>query len=292
MAEEAPGNVASAAGAGLAPVEHAEMNQRVDDRKRERKPDDDSKDDGVKKRGRRIFYGSFWADHAVAIWGLCVGVSFLSSLFEFRGAPVAGFLVLLAVMVYWYAEGKRLAGTPTDEERQQADQEFKERVSREISELKLRLDDANKRLSQQNERFLSAEQRDAIIKALSPFAGQRVLIASVQEAEARRFANDVGKALGDAGWNVTLLTGLAFSIFPLNFDNVQIAIDREWYDGRPVAPAVIKVVEVFGSLGIARNDGEVSVEDLVESVHAEERETILIRVGMRPRGTPTDAMSS
>ncbi len=76
------------------------------------------------------------------------------------------------------------------------------KASREIAQLQERLSQTERKLaSLQAVRRLSEEEKEALINALSPFAGQRVMIAAIDgDEDGRMYAADFAEVFEAAGW--------------------------------------------------------------------------------------------
>jgi hypothetical protein len=229
------------------------MAEETDDKCPRSETNDHAKGDAVKKHRRRIFYGSFWSDHPVSVVGLLLSAILLSPITSFPGGQpkdfwfvVSGVAVFLCVIAFWFIDGLLNLNTPTEEELQQ---EHRERVDSALGRLDSRVGLVEQRTSQ---RALSAKTTEAITKALSGFAGQRVKIQCLLgDAEGVTFVQGLIDALARAGWAMN--GSIAMSAYPTNFRNFRLGVSPEHVSSEhgnggllPPAKALLEVLFLEG----------------------------------------------
>ncbi len=125
------------------------------------------------------------------------------------------------------------------------------------------------------QRALSKEEHDAIVAAVSPFRGQRVLFASlIGDGDGAAFKRDIAAALRDAGW---VFDGGALSsesaIIPAPV-GVQVGVNPEANAGK-IPPATEPLVDVLARIGVLTSRTALTSNEVPSGV-------IRIVVGSKP----------
>jgi len=236
---------------------------------------------------------NFWANSAWAVLGLVAASFWATPVFDFMDDRMKiysiafGVCIALCIVTAFVAHSIVLHHEGRSSEQKDAQEEaYKKALRDKIDHLESELSNARQRLKKFEPRCLLEEDHNLIVECLSDYKGQKVYLCPIQDAEAKRYLQDIAQALEAAGWDVSHCLGSSYSNFMINFDNIQIAIAEECSD--PPSQAAMLLAKAFGEIGIARNDGfftSLKPDDVDDLLFPELRKgAIVIRIGYKPRG--------
>ena len=149
-------------------------------------------------------------------------------------------LGLIALAVSGYLGSRLAAEHAADAERLRTQvRAMEERYTRELAEAR--------RPRPSEMRFLSLDEHRALVAALQPLAGERVVVVSAQEWEPATFAHQIIKSLRTAGLDVRV------TYYPENAD-VPDGVQAVWMEEVERIAAALKQggLEVAGAPGATR----------------------------------------
>jgi hypothetical protein len=175
------------------------------------------------------------------------------------------------------AEIKRLSA----EVKKHPTPEAPNRLVKENSELRIKLDDAESKLAglerAQAQKRLSPEQRQFLIEALRPFAGQKVSVASIRgDDEATVFAKDFVSVFEAAGWDHHGEAGVTIQDWPRDPIGVEITLNETDARQNKIADGVAALINSVRKLGLVY-DGTVYMDNEVPAGQA------LLKIGKKLR---------
>jgi hypothetical protein len=129
-----------------------------------------------------------------------------------------------------------------------------------VSNLERQLEDAEKKVAAvekfQAQRRLTEDQKTAIIAAISPFRGQKIVVSSsLGDEEARTYRDDFARVFEAAGWDHQGDHGLEQAIFAREVTGIVIYIHQ--IDGQTGVTnhAINALIKVIGDLNLFEGGG-------------------------------------
>src|SRR5216684_3008559 len=199
----------------------------------------------------------------------------------FFGVSLIGVIVFLIVAKFPEIKGFKFQGGTSPsvdvqvERVQQAAQqvqadttevrEIKEQIDRlakriaqseqELSQMHGKVDEEDRKLADvqqlQAPRRLLDEQKKSLVKALSPFRGQKVSVAAVWgDKEGERFANDFVPVFSEAGWDFSGPPGISRVVYSRDPVGVNILLRAGEVSEGAIPPAATTLGGLLMQLGI------------------------------------------
>ena len=191
-----------------------------------------------------------------------------SRFLEIGIAAVLGLLLVSEVVAYGYgvrhrtlvaaveqdsaAQIKRLS---SDTKRHVADEATPNRMLKENSELRQKLQDAENKLASlervQNQKRLTSDQIKFLVEALKPYAGQKVSIASIRgDDDSLVVAEDFVTVFEAAGWDHHGEAGVTAQDWPRDPIGVEITLNEQDARGDKLADGIVVLINTVRKLGL------------------------------------------
>ena len=124
-----------------------------------------------------------------------------------------------------------VANTSAETKRQAEADAAEARRKAEVEGLQKQLTEADKKVAElqqfQAQRRLTAEQKRAIVAAISPFKGQQVAVGSLfGDDDGKRYRDDFAEVISQSGWALEGRVGEMMIDAPQ--DGVAVALDKGW----------------------------------------------------------------
>jgi hypothetical protein len=133
------------------------------------------------------------------------------------------------------------------------------RSAAEIVSLQLRLKDADNQFVEfqrtLGQRRLTKDEREALIAALKPFAGQKITIASIAgDDESRLMADDLVAVFDAAGWDHSGEEGVAFKTWDRDPVGIEIALNEDDARAGRISAGVGALINAVRRLGLTKDN--------------------------------------
>jgi hypothetical protein len=222
-------------------------------------------------------------------WDSLESVKTLNISFHIAALVLIALLALSEIMAFVYAERRDTLTEIRDStaafHRKQITNEAESRHAAEISSLKTQLTEAENQLAdaerkieeakqKQAYRRLTVEQKQTLIKALSPFRGYKVIILSILgDAEGKAYADDFVYVFAQAGWDYGGGVGVNQRRFDKDPIGIELTLNAAQVAAGKIPWAAETLGRTLGALGLVVNG--------LRSPHVPP-DTIEIRIGKMP----------
>lgn len=202
-------------------------------------------------------------------WDSLESVKTLNFSFHIAAFVFIALLALSEIMAFVYAERRDTLTEVRDStaafHRKQIADEAESRHAAEIGSLKTQLKEAENQLAEaerkieeakqkQTYRHLAVEQKLALIKALSPFRGHKVIILSILgDAEGKAYADDFVNVFAQAGWDYGGGVGVNQRRFDKDPVGIELTLNAAQVDAGKIPRAAEILGRTLGTLGLVAN---------------------------------------
>jgi len=125
-------------------------------------------------------------------------------------------------------------------------------------------------------RRLTESDKNALIKVLKPFAGQKCLVSSILgDSEGKAYADDFVQALDGAGWDHGGDRGITYNAWSVNPSGLQIVLHQRTQNTGDGNPAIAALINVTKALGLIDENG-VKLDPQIPSL------VVQFRIGTKP----------
>jgi hypothetical protein len=137
--------------------------------------------------------------------------------------------------------------------------EADQRRAAEVANLRKQLAAAEAKLAgfqkSQAQKRLSSEEKEALIEALKPFAGQKITVASIRgDDEGKALAEDIVAVLDASGWDHNGEAGVSVQQWDRDPIGIEIALNEEDARAGRISAGIGALINVVRRLGLAQDN--------------------------------------